>query len=669
MTVQVTASEFKLSLRYQRETSKGSGRYHQLSKRARWNAKETAVIVCDVWDLHHSLNAVRRVGELGPRLNQLLKQARKQGATIIHSPSDCMDAYRGHPARVRAQKAPKSANLPDDIRSWCSVIPSEEAAVYPLDQADGGDDDDPSEHAEWAAKLKKMGRKVGNPWKMQSKLITIDGKRDYISDRGDEVWNILESRGIKNVILTGVHTNMCVLGRPFGLRQMVRNGKRVVLVRDMTDTMYNPKRWPYVSHFTGTDLIISHIERFVCPTVTSDQILGGSEFRFKHDRRPHLVIVMAEREYETNKTLPKFALHYLGKQFRVTLVHADPKRRNQIPGIEAVKTADILLISIRRRALAPSKLKLVRDFVKAGKPVVGIRTASHAFSLRGKPAPSGHTVWESWDGDVFGGHYTNHHGNKLKSTVRVVSSASRHAILRGIDQESFPQAGSLYMTRPLAKGTKVLLSGTVKGKAAEPVAWTYKRSDGGRSFYTSLGHPGDFDNPQFLRLLANGICWAGKLSTTDVAIVSSQDRYRKHWSLMPVPSTWQSAGLSKFSGPAWYRCSLRLRKKWAADSGIFVELPKGVRAWFNGQPLKLSEGRYQIPEKKIEWNDANLLVVRLPKGSGDRGWTKAPVLRSGKRQLQLKGRWQFRIGDKSKWSNIPLPARYGTSTDIVFEPK
>ena len=67
-----------------------------------------------------------------------------------------------------------------------------------------------------------------------------------------EVWNILTSRHIKNVILTGVHTNMCVLGRPFGLRQMARNGKNVVLMRDMTDTMYNPKRWPYVSHFEGT---------------------------------------------------------------------------------------------------------------------------------------------------------------------------------------------------------------------------------------------------------------------------------------------------------------------------------------------------------------------------------------------------------------------------------
>jgi sugar lactone lactonase YvrE len=129
--------------------------------------------------------------------------------------------------------------------------------------------------------LKAMGRNPGTPWKSQNKLITINNEKDYISDRGDEVWNVLEQRGIRNVILTGVHLNMCVLGRPFGLRQMARNGKHVVLMRDMTDTMYNPKRWPFVTHHHATALVVSHVERFVCPTMTSDQIVGGEPFQLK----------------------------------------------------------------------------------------------------------------------------------------------------------------------------------------------------------------------------------------------------------------------------------------------------------------------------------------------------------------------------------------------------
>jgi hypothetical protein len=141
------------------------------------------------------------------------------------------------------------------------------------------------EHAEWAKKLAAMGRVVGTPWLKQSPLIDIDADRDYISDRGDEIWNILRQRGVEQVILTGVHVNMCVLGRPFGLRQMVRHGMPVVLVRDLTDAMYNPARWPYVDHFTGTDLVIRHIERYVCPTITTDQLLGGEAFRSKYDIR------------------------------------------------------------------------------------------------------------------------------------------------------------------------------------------------------------------------------------------------------------------------------------------------------------------------------------------------------------------------------------------------
>jgi len=194
-----------------------------------------------------------------------------------------MDAYKDHPARKRAQAAPKAANLPKDIADWCKQIPAEEKGKYPIDQTDGGEDDDPVEHEQWHAKLKAMGRNPKAPWKSQHAGLTIKDQ-DAISDSGVEVWNMLEEQGINNVMLVGVHTNMCVLGRPFGLRQMAKNGKNVVLVRDLTDTMYNPKSWPYVSHFEGTRLIVEHIEKYVCPTITSDQLLGGKEFRFNGDQ-------------------------------------------------------------------------------------------------------------------------------------------------------------------------------------------------------------------------------------------------------------------------------------------------------------------------------------------------------------------------------------------------
>jgi len=250
---------------------------------ASWPAEKTALIVCDVWDAHHCLNAVKRLNEFAPRLNDVVTEARRRGVTIIHAPSDCMAAYTDHPARKRAMAVPLSANLPEDITSWCTSIPAEESVEYPIDQSDGGEDDDPDEHAAWAAELAADGRNPKLPWKQQLATIEIDADTDFITDRGDEVWSILEARGIDRVILTGVHVNMCVLGRPFGLRQLSRNGKQVVLMRDMTDSMYNPAAWPFVSHFEGTRRVIDHIERHVCPTITSDQLIGGEPFRFAAD--------------------------------------------------------------------------------------------------------------------------------------------------------------------------------------------------------------------------------------------------------------------------------------------------------------------------------------------------------------------------------------------------
>lgn len=281
----VSAEQLKLTLRRQIQADRGSGNWETTSVHEEWKPEETAIIVCDVWDLHHCLNAVRRLEQFAPRLNQVLATARDRGAVVIHSPSDCMAAYADHPARQRATSAPSARYEPPDVRSWCSQIPSEERAHYPIDQSDGGEDDDPEEHQQWVARLRDLGRDPGTPWKKQNKLITIDPDRDYISDRGDEVWNILEHHGVRNVILTGVHLNMCVLGRPFGLRQMARNGRNVVLMRDMTDTMYNPELWPFVSHERGTELMVRHVERYVCPTITSDQFLGGQPFRIQPVRR------------------------------------------------------------------------------------------------------------------------------------------------------------------------------------------------------------------------------------------------------------------------------------------------------------------------------------------------------------------------------------------------
>src|SRR5262249_4338472 len=119
-----------------------NGTFRVVTKEQQWPAEKTAVIVCDMWDAHHCLNAVRREEEMVPRMNEMLEKSRSRGVLIIHAPSGCMEPYKDHPARNRAQAAPKAKNLPKDIGQWCNKIPAEEKGKYPIDQSDGGEDDD-----------------------------------------------------------------------------------------------------------------------------------------------------------------------------------------------------------------------------------------------------------------------------------------------------------------------------------------------------------------------------------------------------------------------------------------------------------------------------------------------------------------------------------------------
>ncbi|MFO0947186.1 MAG: isochorismatase family protein [Planctomycetota bacterium] len=214
-------------------------------------ASETAIIICDMWDKHWSRGATERVAAMAPRMNEFLKTARAEGATIIHAPSDTMDFYADAPARKRVQAAP-TAEPPKEIKRPDPPLP--------IDDSDGGSD---------------TGEKPWHKaWSRQHPAIEIDQARDGITDNGKECYNFLVERGIKNVIILGVHTNMCVLGRSFAIRQMVKWGLSVYLVRDLTDTMYNPAKRPYVDHDEGTRLVVSYIEKFWCPSITSDDLLG-----------------------------------------------------------------------------------------------------------------------------------------------------------------------------------------------------------------------------------------------------------------------------------------------------------------------------------------------------------------------------------------------------------
>jgi nicotinamidase-related amidase/type 1 glutamine amidotransferase len=489
-------AEFVLPLRRRVETGPGTGRWHAITEPKTWDARKTAVIVCDMWDAHWCAGASARVAEMAPRMNETLAVLRRKGALVIHCPSDTMDFYQGTPGRRLAQEAPR-AETRVPLERWRKLDPSKEPPL-PIDDADGGCDD-----------LSPCTTRKA--WSRQIPAIPVE-PGDAVTDSA-EAYHLMRARGVENVLVMGVHTNMCVLGRPFSIRQLVLQGLHVALVRDLTDTMYNSRRAPHVSHFTGTDLVVEHIEKFWCPSVTSADLAGGKPFRFRADARPHLVMVIAEDEYKTWETLPSYAISHLGHDFRITTVFGHEKNPNDLPGVEAIQDADVLLVSVRRRLPPKAQLDRIRAHAAAGKPIVGLRTASHAFAPRKGDPPAGHDAWPEFDRDVLGGNYHNHHGAPKPGGPRtlawVLPEAATHPGVAGLPTGEFEVTTSLYKTSPLSPGATTLLMGRVEGvETPEPVAWTFVRKDGGRTFYSALGGEGDFKLEAFTVLFRNGILWA-----------------------------------------------------------------------------------------------------------------------------------------------------------------
>ena len=207
-------------------------------------AARTAILICDMWDRHWSRGASERVDEMAPGMNAVVKAARAKGVLVIHAPSDTLDFYDGTEARQRALDAP-TIEPPPEIEHADPALP--------IDDSDRGSD---TGETPWH-----------KAWSRQHAAIEIDPDRDAITDSGREVYNVLRQHEIRQVIMMGVHTNMCVLNRSFGIKQLVRWGIDVALARNLTDTMYNPAMPPFVSHDEGTRLVVDYIEKFWCPTV------------------------------------------------------------------------------------------------------------------------------------------------------------------------------------------------------------------------------------------------------------------------------------------------------------------------------------------------------------------------------------------------------------------
>ncbi len=257
----------------------------------------------------------------------------------------------------------------------------------------------------------------------------------------------------------------------------------------------------------------------------------------------HIVLISGDEEYRSEETLPQLG-KILAKRhgFKCTVLFAidkndgtiNPNQNDNIPGLEALTTADLMINFTRFRNLPDEQMKYVVEYLESGKPIIGLRTATHAFNIKGSKTYAKYT-WDSreWGGgfgrQILGETWVSHHGKHGSQSTRGIfaKDMADHPILRGIkDGEIWGPTDVYGVHLPLPGDSMPLLLGQVVdgmkpadkaalGKQNEPmmpVAWikTYQASGSktGRVFTTTMGASQDFANEALRRLLVNASFWA-----------------------------------------------------------------------------------------------------------------------------------------------------------------
>lgn len=229
-----------------------------------------------------------------------------------------------------------------------------------------------------------------------------------------------------------------------------------------------------------------------------------------------ILVVQEPENYEAPASMRRFTeqqLKPLGH--RVTLIEGDNPRKHHFEGVvEALKSADLMVLFSRRRFPPTEQMAAIREYLEAGKPLIGIRTANHAFCPRpSEVVEDGLASWPEFTQEVLGGQNTGYETKGLPYAVNVVPESEGSALLKGVNPAKILGHQSLYKVLPLSPDAIPLLVGTAKTDSTppQPIAWT--RSYGANSariFYTSLGAPEDMRLPDVHQLLLNAVDWSQK---------------------------------------------------------------------------------------------------------------------------------------------------------------
>lgn len=227
---------------------------------------------------------------------------------------------------------------------------------------------------------------------------------------------------------------------------------------------------------------------------------------------PSIVFLISEdpNNYEAHRTIPQFA-RQLEDNFHFTthvMLGEGPQHAYQFPDLSILDEADLLVVFCRRLALPDAQMQQIKGYVEEGRPVMGIRTANHAFSVLNDTIPAGYSDWWEFVPDVLGSTNEGYGPVEPGTTISVVSSTASHPILQGIEETYWHSIGNVYKVGNLDEQATVLIRGLVEEEGLdEPVTWIRENSYGGQVFYSSVGHPDDFENKDNIKILNQAIAW------------------------------------------------------------------------------------------------------------------------------------------------------------------
>ncbi len=253
----------------------------------------------------------------------------------------------------------------------------------------------------------------------------------------------------------------------------------------------------------------------------------------------HIVFVTGDEEYRSEDSMPMLAkILAVHQGFKCTVLFAinkttgeiDPQTVDNIPGLEALKTADLMVLFLRFRELPDEQMKYIIDYTNSGKPIIGLRTATHSFNYT-KHKDSPYAKYSFSDREFDGGYgrqvlgetWIDHYGVHQRESTRglIAKGMEKHPIVKGI--EDIWGESDVYGITTLSGDSKPLIMGQVlagmdpndkpnPNKKLVPVAWTKtytgERGKTARVFATTMGHAFDFKSEGFRRLLVNACYWA-----------------------------------------------------------------------------------------------------------------------------------------------------------------